>query len=304
MTPSLAVIIVTYNSHGDIERCLQSLAAHGGVPLEVIVFDNASPDRRIAAIAARHNWVRWTLSTTNHGFGPANNLAMRQTSAPTLLFLNPDTAVQPQAIPRLLKELERGPHIGAVGPRLQYPDGSFQRGGAGFTPTVRRCFFEFYPLDRLLCGRRGGHRGYILAAEQTATVSVDWIAGTCCMVRREVMEMVGGFPADQFLYFEDIALGERIREAGYELRYVPEAVVTHFRGRSVATLQGDALHKARHGIRSYLVRRLGKGGAAAFRAIVVSGCLLRLVLALAPGYSRKRDAHAAARLWSWARLYW
>ncbi len=303
MTPRVSVIIVTYNSHRDIGRCLASLAVHGGVPLEIIVFDNASPDRRITAIAARHPKVRWILSTTNHGFGPANNLAMRHARAPVLLFLNPDTAVRPQAIPRLLEELESDPRTGAAGPRLLYPDGSFQRGGAGFTPTLRRCFFEFYPVDRLLPLGRHGHRGYILAADQTTAMPVDWIAGTCCMVRLEVMELVGGFPAGQFLYFEDIMLGERIREAGYGLRYVPEAVVTHFRGRSVVSLQGDSLARARQGIRSYLVQRFGKGGALLFRAIVVSGCLLRIALAT-PLLWRKGDDKAVSRLWRWARLYW
>ena len=98
----ISIVIVTYNSRGDIDRCLESLRQHGGsATREVVVVDNHSTDGTAAAIRDRWPSIPVIGVGSNVGFARANNIGVRQTTGELVLLLNPDTVVRPGALQTL-----------------------------------------------------------------------------------------------------------------------------------------------------------------------------------------------------------
>src|SRR5438105_4872476 len=123
-TPKLSIVIVTFNSRADIERCLHSLVdAPPATAHEIILVDNASADG--TAPYVRQHWpqVRVIDAGANLGFAKANNVAIRHSGGTLVLLLNPDTIVPAGAIDNLVRILEAQPDVAIVGPRIVDGDG-------------------------------------------------------------------------------------------------------------------------------------------------------------------------------------
>src|SRR5688500_9839226 len=117
--PRLSIIIVSYNSRGDLEGCLQSLtSAPPRVDHEVVVVDNASADGTPAYLRERWPGVRLIEAGGNLGFARANNLGIRQTFGELVLLLNPDTIVKPGTLDRLIAVLDGDQRAAVAGPRI------------------------------------------------------------------------------------------------------------------------------------------------------------------------------------------
>lgn len=300
--PELAIIIVSYDSLAELPACLDSLPAATRRRAEIAVIDNASTDGTVGALSPRYPNVRWIANEENLGFGRANNTAFAETSAPLVLFLNPDTVVPPGAIDSLCGALERLPKAGCVGPRLLNPDGSFQRAAGGRFLSLRAAFLELFPLWRLTPRWNWGY-GYLLPETVTQTTEADWVAGTCLLSRREVICEVGGFDPRYFLYFEDMDLSQRVRDAGYSVCYVPEVAIVHARGRSMAQVSPEGRRLARESARRYVRDHHSWAWLQVFRAIMVSGCLVRIIAQCLLSLVGKGEPGSIRRLVQMASIY-
>ena len=238
MTPSVDIIIVSYNTREDLAACLTSITeAWPACAAQVIVVDNASTDDSVAMVQQRWPAVRTMALPKNLGFGAANNVALRESRAPYALLLNSDTVVPRGAIDTLLARLEaRG--AAAAGPRLVdgsgRPEVSF---GSMLTPWA-----EFTQRRRVRMAASTGDaqaRQYVdrlLAEEQL----VDWVSGACLLLRRADAEAVGFFDERYFMYEEDVDLCAAIRNRGGKVLFTPAASITHLRGRSMTGTAGPA----------------------------------------------------------------
>jgi N-acetylglucosaminyl-diphospho-decaprenol L-rhamnosyltransferase len=227
----LAAVVVSYESRDDLLRCLASLRDDAGMPVQIVVVDNASTDG--SAAAARDAFPEATVveAGANLGFGAANNLGLRHTDADLVLLLNPDAELRPGALRRLCDVLEERPQVVAVGPRTLNEDGTPQ---VSFGP--RLTLASEWRQRRLVRGVRVRHpQALAEAAELTARPgSPAWLSASCLLVRRAALLAVGGFDERFFLYEEDVDLGYRLRAAGGELSFEPTAEVVHRLGRSAA----------------------------------------------------------------------
>ena len=233
-TPTLSIVIVTYNSIGQIDACLDSLVRTlPALHRETIVVDNASPDGTASAVRRRWPSVRIIDAGSNLGFARANNIGIRFSTAEFLLVLNPDTEVRPGAITRLLEVLASRPDAAVAGPRLVNGQG---RAELSFGSMIGP-FAEL--RQKLLVGGndRGTPliRGYVERITRRARV-VDWVSGACLLVSRADAEAVGLFDERYSMYAEDVDFCAAIRARGRKVLFVPDAEVRHLRGRSVASL--------------------------------------------------------------------
>jgi N-acetylglucosaminyl-diphospho-decaprenol L-rhamnosyltransferase len=224
--PDLSVVIVSYNVREMLLACLRSLpAATAGLSVEVFVVDNASADDSVARVRAEFPDVRLTASRENLGFTRANNLALREARGRHVLLLNPDTEAEPGSLAALARFLDDNPAVGACGPMLLNTDGSLQKNGARF-PTIARELLHATGLwglaPRYLERRLGYGR-----EDFTVPCPVDQVSGACLLVRGEVMRQVGMLDERFFMYYEEIEWCHRIRRAGWEVWYRPEARVVH-----------------------------------------------------------------------------
>lgn len=222
----LSIIIVSYNCSDLTANCIDSIYEKtSGVDFEVFVVDNASTDGCREKFIADSR-VKYICSPQNEGFGRANNLALEQAKGKYVLFLNPDTVLRNDACGILCSFLDSNPGTGACGANLFWPDGtpgpSFKRRRPGIRYELNTLLRDIPFKIRYGKNTEFNHTG--------KAMEVAYIIGADLMVRREVLDKVGGFNPDFFLYYEETELCHRIAGAGWKIVSVPEAEIMHING--------------------------------------------------------------------------
>ncbi|MCX2727140.1 glycosyltransferase family 2 protein [Thermomicrobium sp. 4228-Ro] len=244
----LSVVIVSWNVRELLPACLNSLArelARSRLASEVIVVDNDSTDGTVELVRQRYPWVHLIALEANRGFAAANNVGIRASRGEAILLLNPDTEVRPGAISWLWSALQAAPHVGLVGARLLNPDGSLQSAGYRFPGYVQNVL-DFFPIHpRLIGSRLNGRFG---PGDGLSPFAIDHPLGACMLVRRAVIEQVGGLDEGYFYYSEEIDWCRRIRAAGWTILTAPAALVVHHAGGSTRQVSARSfleLHRSR-----------------------------------------------------------
>jgi GT2 family glycosyltransferase len=248
--PQVAVVIVNFNSGSALGSTLASLPdGLAGLEWEAVVVDNASSDGSEHATDSGPR-LRLMKRQTNTGFAVGANAGMAATSAPFLLFLNPDCRLKPDAGPILLNEIGKHPKCGVVGPKVLDPSGTVQESARGDPDVMTGLFGRTSLLSRLFPGFSVTRRN-LASAELSkmgdASHRVDWVSGACMLARREALSRISGFDERYFLYWEDADLCRRLRNAGWETRYVAGAIAVHDVGlssRSVESLANREFHRS------------------------------------------------------------
>jgi N-acetylglucosaminyl-diphospho-decaprenol L-rhamnosyltransferase len=286
---SVAVVIVAYDSEETLGASLASLSRYVGIPLEIVVVDNASSDGS-SQIAARHRPpLQIVGNSANMGFAHACNQGLRATTAPHVLFLNPDAEVTAGSVEVLVAALDSHPDVGAVGPLTRHADGTIQVStGPDLTPWAER-------RQRSLV-RRVRHREPRGVIEASARHAVEhepaWVSGSCLMARREALEAVGGFDESFFLYEEDADLCRRLREAGWRVLFTPAAEIRHLLGRSMARAPRRARLEYHRSHLLYYEKHNGLLDRTTLRALLLGRALLGLLRGAVSG---DEDQAAEAR---------
>ena len=230
--PDCSVVIVNYHSEALLRRCLESLpAAAGEVSLEVIVVDNSGTARHSGALDVLPD-VQLIDAGGNVGFARACNLGMAAARGRHLLLLNPDTVAHPGSVATLSRHLDASSGVGVVAARLLDPEGTLQYSCRRFPRPLSILFGRYALLTRLFPGNRVSSDYLYLDWDHASPRAVDWASGACLMTRHEVFANVGGLDEGYFLFVEDMDWCRRIRDAGLEVVYVPDAEVTHRIGAS------------------------------------------------------------------------
>jgi N-acetylglucosaminyl-diphospho-decaprenol L-rhamnosyltransferase len=243
MRPDITVIIVNYNSGPHLAECLNSLVAGlAGFNWEAVVVDNASTDNSemvAEATGDERSRVRLVRLASNTGFAAAANLGARTGTSSRLLFMNPDCVAAPGFFAPLLQEFETPSRPAAVAPCVVNEDGSPQGNARGDPTMITGLFGRSTLLSRLFPSSRVARRNVPMPESQAA--SVDWVSGSCVLVRRKAFEAIGGFDQRYFLYWEDADFCRRLRNAGWRIRFRPDARVVHVGARSSRTAKSLAI---------------------------------------------------------------
>lgn len=233
-TLDVSVVVVSYRSRDHLPGCLDAVRASleaSDLAGEVIVIDNASPDDTAALVAERYPWVRLIVNEVNQGFAAAANQGMRQACGRVIVLLNPDARPVGDALGRLVRFLATHPTVGAVGPRLRYPDGRTQPSRRRF-PTLLTGFLESTLIQDYWRNNRVLRQYYVADRSDDELQEVDWLVGACLAIRREALATVGLFDERFFLYSEEVEWFWRLRRAGWRVYYLPDAEVVHVEGAS------------------------------------------------------------------------
>jgi N-acetylglucosaminyl-diphospho-decaprenol L-rhamnosyltransferase len=225
----LSVSIVNTNSRELLLGCLETLPL---AQAEVVVLDNASEDGSADAVRERFPDVRVIAQDARAGFGANHNTVIRATEGRYVYVLNEDTTAGDWAFDRIVSYLDAHPRVAALGPRLVYPDGRLQDSAWRFpTPLVSA-------LGLLTVGKVG-----VKQSGGDAPHAVDWVMGAALVLRREALDEVGLFDEEFFLYSEEVDLQFRLREAGWEVHFFPEATVVHHESQFSAEIPERRIHE-------------------------------------------------------------
>jgi GT2 family glycosyltransferase len=266
----LSIVIVTWNGCDDLIRCLEAVsAARGSLDLQIIVVDNASQDATVQTLQQRFPEVELIQNAANVGFPRANNQGLARALGRHVLLLNPDTEVGPRSLQSCVAALDADPAVGAVGCRLLYPDGTPQYECARRAYRLRHLIWEaFYlqvafPKSAIFAHQLMGNW------DHTGERDVEALSGAFLMVRRHVVEQVGGVPEHIFMYHEDLSLCLKIQRLGLRIRFLGGVSTVHHHGRSSGRSPLD-LHLLEGPVRVALIRE---------RSGVVAGLTARLLFA-------------------------
>jgi len=279
------VVVVSYRSGSELRGCVEPLAAAEGV--HVVVVDNASGDGSLDAVSGLD--VRTIELPANRGFAAGCNAGWRATSSPYVLFLNPDARIEPAALETLVALVEREPGVAVAAPRIVDEDGSLDLSERRF-PTLRSTYAHALFLHRLF--RRAAWASELVRdpADYERAGSPDWVSGACLLVRRSVLEELGGWDEGFFLYCEDKDLCRRARDRGYDVRFEPAALARHTGGASAP--RPSLAHVLAQSRVRYARKHHGRVVAELERAGIALTALTHM--AISRGGRAARAGHAAA----------
>jgi GT2 family glycosyltransferase len=193
---------------------------------DAVVVDNGSTDGSQEMLREKYPQVMIIQNQKNEGLGRASNQGIEATKGKYVLLLNNDTLVNGPSFDLMVDFLENNQKVGAVGGKLLNDDG-----------TVQSCYYNFSTLvEEILIATRIGH---IFNPEYPAVInseepkSVDWLSSACLLLRRSALNNVGLLDESYFIYGDEVDLQYRLRKAGWEVYYLPQATTIHFGGRSM-----------------------------------------------------------------------
>lgn len=288
--PRVAVVVVSYEVRATLVAGLHQLERAAGLPVETVVVDNASRDGSADAVRAAFPAVRVVANSDNVGFARASNQGAQATSAPLLLFLNPDATLEPGALAALVALVESRPRVGAAGPRIRGEDGTIE---VSTGPDLSLA--SEWRQRRLVQGVRRRDPAALAEAEarHAREHAPDWLSGACLLVRREAFRAVSGFDERFFLYEEDADLCRRLRAAGWQVVFTPAAEARHARGASMAGVAGRARLEYHRSHLTYYATHNGLLQQAGLRALLVARGALDLARGLlSSDAARGREARA------------
>jgi GT2 family glycosyltransferase len=228
----LSIVIVNHNTKKLTEQTIDSvIQSTRTLQYEIIVVDNSNnPQERYQSVAGQP--VILIPNVENKGFGHACNLGSKQAIGEAVLFLNSDTILHEGALDRSVAYLRDHKEVGALGIRTLLADGTLDHGCKRGFPTPANALYYYLGMDRRHpeSKKYGAYRQTFV--DEHTTSEVDAVSGSFLLIPREVLQAVGGFDEEFFMYGEDLDLCYRIKKKGYRVVYYADAQMTHLKGQS------------------------------------------------------------------------
>jgi len=216
--PLVSVIVINYNGRDHLAECLSALCADLNTPpTEIIVVDNASTDDSQALIAEWARRVPQVIplpSPVNRGYAGGVNAGLARARGPYIVALNPDMIVTPGWLTEPVAVFEAYPQVGALNPLILLHDTDHLINAAGQQAHVSGLGFNRWLGHSAERAGREPHR-------------VSGVQGGAVIVRRELLERMGGWDESGFMYHEDVELSWLLQLMGYDLYCVPRSIVWH-----------------------------------------------------------------------------
>mgnify|MGYP002078437655 CR=1 FL=1 len=272
----LSIIIVSWNVRDLLERALACVSTTvRASSFEVIVVDNASDDGSVAMVRERFPEVRVIANPENVGFGRANNQGAALARGRYLLLLNPDAFVHAGTLDQLVAFMDAHPDAGAAAPRLRYEDGRLQRSVTSF-PTVLTELWTTIGLDRAFPKHPVFGRYKLTYWAMDDLRPVDALMGACLLLRREVVNQVGLFDEQFFMYSEEVDLCYRIQRAGWKNYFVPSVEATHIWGGSSQRVPTQTFLRLFRSRVQFFRKHYGTTTTRLYKAVLVLAAALRV----------------------------
>jgi len=215
----VSAVVISHRHARELERSLPALAPQVD---ELLVIANVPGSLPFDL----PDGVRLLANERPLSFAANANLGAAGTEHELVLIANPDARPEADAVAILRDFMAEHPRCGAAGPRMLYSDGSWQASRRSF-PTVGSTLVRRTPLRLMFPPLRWQQRHYLLAEQPDEPVQAETMLGAFILLRRAMLDEIGGWDAGYRMYCEDIDLNYRAAKAGWERWYVPAAVVTH-----------------------------------------------------------------------------
>ena len=301
----LSISLVNTNNKLLLRACLHSLySVDHQLPFETILVDNVSTDASSDMVKSEFPQVELICNRTRKGFGANHNQAIRASRGEYVLVLNEDTIVRPGALRAMCDFLDAHADVGAVGCRLENPDGSLQPSCHRF-PSPLRAVAENLLLVAAFPNNPwwGDYRAW----SHDRVRYVEFVSGAAIMVRRQVIEDTGVFDERFFIYAEETDWCYRMAKAGWKVAFVPNGTIVHYGGQSSVAIKDRQFCECNRSSVRYFRKHFGLMGVVVLGVTMLLGAAIRVpIWSLIYFASSKRRLAAATRITLWRRigLWW
>jgi len=206
-----SIIIVNWNAKVFLKGCLESILSQSFTDYEIILVDNASSDDSVDFVKDNFPQVKIIQNNKNIGFAEGNNIGIKNSHGEIIVLFNPDAVADKNWLSKLVDVLQSSKKIAAVTGKMYYLGDQYGKDAV---------FCTWSKIDPYSATPYNFHNNEPVS-------KVDYLSGAAMVIKRDVFEKIGLMDSDYFLYFEETDLCARMIRAGYDLMYVPDAIVWH-----------------------------------------------------------------------------
>ena len=229
----LSIIIVNYNVKHFLKQCLHSvLKASESVSHEIICIDNHSVDGSIEMLINDFPKIKLIRNDKNRGFARACNQGIKIAKGEYILILNPDTVLENDSLIKPIQFMDIHPEAGSLGVKMVDGSGKYLPESKRGLPTPAAAFYKMSGLAKLFYPSQLFGKYYLDYLNKDEIHSVHVLTGAYMLIRKTVLDKVGPFDEQFFMYGEDIDLSHRIIKAGFKNFYFPKTRIIHYKGES------------------------------------------------------------------------
>ena len=281
----LSVIIINYNVKYFLEQCLLSVQkAMRNINSEIIVVDNNSTDGSQTFFEEKTGEIIFIYNKTNEGFSKANNRALKIARGEYILFLNPDTIVPEDCFEKCISFINSHQNNCALGIKMLDGAGNFLKESKRAFPSPITSLYKLSGLARRFPHSIIFAKYYLGNLDENENQEVDVLAGAFMMIPRKILNIVGGFDEDFFMYGEDIDLSFRIQKAGFKNIYFAESSIIHFKGESTKKGSLNYVKMFYKAMSIFVKKHYGNTKAGFFLLLIDIAIFLRAAFAAISGF--------------------
>lgn len=285
-TPKLSIIVVNYKTLDLTRQALNTLLKNSPwvkTEAQVIIVDNASNDGSYEALRKEFLFFEVIEHDVNSGFAGGNNIGMKLAKGEYVLLLNSDTISIEEALKPIIGWMDEHKEVGISSIQLLNENRSIQATG-GYFPYLLQIFYWMFFIDDL------PFLDTYIKAFHTSTASfnkakvfytkeraLDWVTGAFFLIRKSVIDKVGYFDEQMFMYAEEMEYCYRARKAGFTCRYVPIAKIVHLGGKSSGNIRSPIIGEYKNMLYFYR-KHMPSYQLPLVRLMMKLGALLRVVL--------------------------
>lgn len=211
MNPLVSIVIVNWNAKDYIKQCVDSLLSQTYTNFEIIIVDNASTDSSVDIIKQNYPQITLIENKSNLGFAHGNNIGIQKSNGSLIALFNPDAVAENNWLKKLVSVVDNSDNVGGAVGKIYYLGDKYGKNAI---------FCTWSKIDPYTASPTNFYNGEPVSA-------VDYLSGAAALLKKEVLEKVGLFDTNYFLYFEETDLCARIIRAGYTLMYIPTAIAWH-----------------------------------------------------------------------------
>ncbi len=208
------------------------LDAIAGMDAEVFVIDNNSSDNSVGYLSPLFPGIRFISNISNEGFSRANNRGLALATGEFVLFLNPDTVVPADCFAKCISFMRSHTDAGALGVKMVNGNGEYLKESKRGFPSPMVSFWKLSGIISLFPRSKYFAKYYLGNLDENQTHKAEVLSGAFMLVRKNILDTIGGFDERFFMYAEDIDLSYRIQKAGYNNYYFAGTEIIHYKGSS------------------------------------------------------------------------
>jgi len=236
----ISIIIVNWNSSDLLRNCLNSIKqSDTSVHYEIIVIDNASSDNSVNMVKKEFRDVILVENEENFGFAKAVNAGIKKSEGDLIFLLNSDCELkESNTLEKVERFFARNAMVGILGLQLVFPDGIPQSSGGKFVSVGQLVKHQILFLDSPVFHRLND---WLRKKKNAAFYEVDFVSGACLFVKRDVINDIGLFNDNFFMYGEDMEFCYRAKQKGWRVAILPTVKVVHLKSQSTKKILEKAL---------------------------------------------------------------